>query len=128
MSAARLASDATIVDIVRSLNKPESYVRGVLENLYACKRALNDAQVRIGITGQGKVPHYRVEPLWAGSALREDSHVFGVFNGWNHKPLSDGPSTHVCWSTEAMELDEIAALLGELRGFNPRKNERRKKN
>jgi hypothetical protein len=33
----RLARDATIADLLTTLAHPEDYVRGVLENLYACR-------------------------------------------------------------------------------------------
>ena len=55
--AIRIADDATIADVVATLEEPEPYVRGVLENLYECKREWGAATVRIGITGEGKIPH-----------------------------------------------------------------------
>ena len=61
-----LARDVMIADLLGTLARPEDYVRGVLENLYAClsQRSGNqkgDLFVRIGVTGHGIVPHSRID-------------------------------------------------------------------
>jgi hypothetical protein len=59
--SAILALDSTLADVLATLAKPENYVRGMLENMYACKREHGNATARIGITGGGVAPNYRIE-------------------------------------------------------------------
>ena len=60
MAKTPLPPSATIVDVVQGLDDPEEYVRGVLENLLACRRETEGpVQVRIGIKGRGKWPLMR---------------------------------------------------------------------
>jgi hypothetical protein len=54
-----LIPDGTIADVLTTLSKPESYVRGMPEN--RCKREHGNAASRIGITGGGVAPNYRIE-------------------------------------------------------------------
>jgi len=61
MPASVMADDATIADVVGTLNKPLEYVRRVLERMWECKRQFGIALVRIGVTGEGRTPNYRVE-------------------------------------------------------------------
>jgi hypothetical protein len=57
----KLPLDATIADVLASLARPESYVRQMLGNLYDCKNEHGSAEARIGITGDGIAPNYRLE-------------------------------------------------------------------
>ncbi len=134
-----IANDATISDVVSDLNAPTAYVRGVLEHMWECKRQHGAAPVRIGVTGKGRAPHYRIEYPKNPSAAS----VFAVYRGLSHKEMDDlgklpeitdlldlldddGPSKlhepspdrilmddH--WSSRVMTLDEVAAVLGQLR-------------
>ena len=53
-------------DVLTTLANPERYLRGVLKNLYECKSQKQtgkkgDVVARIGITGEGTFPHYRID-------------------------------------------------------------------
>jgi hypothetical protein len=61
MTTGTLSQDATIADVLATLARAESYVRGMLENMYECKREHGNAVARIGITGGGVAPNYRIE-------------------------------------------------------------------
>src|ERR1700675_142568 len=96
MQAPFLALDTTIADIARTLANPKAYVRGVFENMHACKQEKGSAFVRIGTTGRGIVPHYRVSPdthqMLDDEVLlnpQDDrwSDLFVAFNGRNHRRL-----------------------------------------
>jgi len=119
MARIPLSPSATIADIVQGLDDPVEYVRGVLGNLMACQKQTegDPVQVRIGVKGRGKWPHYRVEPegtyfnqaahdlfspaLEGFSQLARQSRglplrssiknrpgeMLGVFHGRSHKPL-----------------------------------------
>lgn len=111
----KIAPDATIADILSTLDKPEEYLRGIVGNLNECQRTYGDAWVRIGITGRGIVPHYRVE-MPAEAAGTPVPWPWKVFNGRNHKTLVDEDllrDEH--WSKRSMTLEETRKLLGEIR-------------
>jgi hypothetical protein len=54
-----ILADATITDVVGKLNAPEEYVRLVLAHMWECKRQLDAASVRIGVTGEGRASRKR---------------------------------------------------------------------
>jgi hypothetical protein len=130
-----IADNATIADIVDDLNAPEEFVRQVLEHMEECWRQHDAASVRIGVTGRGRAPYYRIEHQ------KSPSSVFAVYRGLGHKQIEDlgerpaidifaflgeGPSKpeeqspdHIFidehWSSRVMILDEVQKLLGQLR-------------
>jgi len=109
-----LAADAKLTDVVHSLDRPVHYVCGVLENLYKCKKAHPKPVVRIGITGDGKRPYYRVlyedkDGSWATFDTFVDNHIsFSV----ESRPIEGGDG----WSNATMTLAEVAQLRGMLKG------------
>src|SRR5947209_5489022 len=56
-----IAPDATIANVMSSLSQPEDYLCRVLQTIHEMRKAHGEVTVRIGITGQGKMPHYRVD-------------------------------------------------------------------
>lgn len=126
--SAILALDSTLADVLATLAKPENCVRGMLENLYACKRELGNATARIGITGGGVAPNYRIEfeheePPLGFPGFK--SGTVGVFDGRNHKLIEwindiaqeEGttPVKDEHWSNHAMSLEDVAVFLGQIR-------------
>jgi hypothetical protein len=94
-----LARDATITDVLTTLANPERYLRGVLKNLYECKSQMQtgergDVVARIGITGEGIFPHYRIDyfddvDLSGIGVGRLTMHkTFGAFHGRTHKVIT----------------------------------------
>lgn len=61
MANRTISNDAIISDIVASLDNAESYVRAVFGNMVDYRKTHGTAFVRIGTTGQGVVPHYRIQ-------------------------------------------------------------------
>ena len=136
-----VAADATIRDIVGRLNKPAEYLRRVLEHMYECKREFGTAFVRIGVTGNGRAPNYRIEYSKDSFSQR----IFMVYNGISHRQIDDlgDLGEYVSdvlddldreprpddvkierpdrllqrehWSSRTMQLDDVAIVLGELR-------------
>ena len=129
-----LTDEATVADVAGKLNKLTEYIRRVVEHMWECKRQCGMAFVRIGVTGAGRAPNYRIE--YRG---KEHLWVFGVHNGLSHRKdesLGDGvvdidndklqasedtsssPDRYIRrehWSTREMPLEEVAVLLGKLR-------------
>ncbi len=113
--ASKLKPDATIEDVIRTLLDPEEYVRVVLGNMQACRQKHGDTIVRIGVTGQGKVPSHKV-------TFREDGEerLFGAYDGRN--AFTDVQIHTNTWSTNAMTFGEVQNLLGDLRGWKPKRS------
>jgi hypothetical protein len=123
-----IPDDATIRDVLRLLTDPEEYVRGVLGNMHECRSHYGTASVKIGVTGAGHAPHYRIEYPVDGTTK-----FFAAYNGRNHEQredwgeltldallgrasMPDHPLFRESWSTRVMQLEEVIALLGEIRG------------
>jgi len=120
----KLPDDATVAEVLPTLRNPEDYLRGMLENMMLCKREHGGASVRIGTTGLGITPHYRVEPDkdYLDVVLKDGGDIspyFVAYHGSNHKRLDWGFDELQTsnWSAKLMTLNEIQVLLGNLRGF-----------
>jgi hypothetical protein len=118
---------SSLRDVVQTLDRPDHYLRGVLGNMILCRKEHSSANVRIGTTGRGIAPHYRIEPddltltEWFDDAT-DLSAFFRAYHGRSHKLLgwSQGELKHDSWSRSSMSFDEVQQLIGELRGFKPR--------
>ncbi len=106
-----LKKDATLNDVVDTLLQPEDHVRRVLSTLSACRMAHGNASVRIGITGQGKIPAHKV--VYADDSGKEV--MFGAYD--QDRPFTDVAIHEDTWSTKTMTFTEVQALLGQMRGF-----------
>lgn len=130
-----LPLDATIINVLATLAKPEGYVRGMLENMYACKREHGNTTARLGITGGGVAPNYRIEfenddyALKVGGVSFFKIGIVGVFDGRSHKLIEwidnvaqeDGIPVHDShWSNRAMTIDDVSMFLGRIRGTKRR--------
>jgi hypothetical protein len=108
--SALLAPDATLEDVRSTLTKPEDHVAMVLSTMQPCRRKHGNAQVRIGVTGTGKVPYHKVVYLDDDGAEQ----LFASFDG--HNPDHKNKVHEHTWSTRAMSFAEVQGLLGRIRG------------
>ncbi|MGE3477028.1 MAG: hypothetical protein AB7H70_14600 [Rhodospirillaceae bacterium] len=121
-----IPTEATIADITATLDNATEYVRRVLANMAVCKRKYGKAFVRIGTTGRGIAPHYRVDPGANFMEQMEDDAVwqahFMAFHGRSHKqlPWGFGELKGEHWSSGKMSFEEIQSLLGLLRQSHKR--------
>src|SRR6266851_641675 len=134
-----LPNDATIADVMsRPIAPATEYARKIVEHMWDCRRQFGDPSVRIGVTGEGRAPNYRIEYTQDTEGRHS---VFAVYNGLSHRPVEDlgeavGLDLDVLfgdkepdpdapknpdrvlrgehWSTRVMRLDEVAAILGNL--------------
>lgn len=110
-----IAADATIADMVGTLDKPVEYVRRVLERLERCKRAHGDAQVRVGVRGRAEAPNYLIE------YVREDAKTHQR-TSYQDAAYSELAPHHIedarNWSPEEMNITAVSALIGRLRKPN----------
>jgi hypothetical protein len=67
-----------------------------------CNAVHGNAAIRIGITGSGQKPYYRVNYVSAAG----NEHIFGSFHD-NHDPLENGFVETSNWSSRSMTFDEV---------------------
>ncbi|WP_238273231.1 hypothetical protein [Methylobacterium cerastii] len=122
MARVKLPVDATIASVQGTLKKPEAYICGVLTKLHAGQRVHASAAVRIGVTGRGISPYYRIVHGAQHGTPDDNSQIFGAFYD-NHEPLEVATSSEMNghWSTEFMTIEEV----GQLRAQLPSKHGRR---
>ncbi|MDX8443255.1 hypothetical protein [Mesorhizobium australafricanum] len=115
-----IAADATIADMIETLDKPVEYVRRVLEKLERCKRIHGDAQVRVGVRGRAEAPNYLIEYVREDAKTRErTTHQDAAYSGSTHRELAPHHIEAAAnWSPEEMNITAVSALIGRLR--NPR--------
>ena len=108
-STGSIGPNDTIADVISKLKSPIPYMRGVLDKLAACESLHGNAFVRIGITGTGLYPCYRVSYVSDGT-----EQVFAVYNDNGTLFVSSELNTDD-WSGKSMsrkEVEHLAAKLG----------------
>lgn len=102
----KIASDATIATVWPHLAHQRDYVAGARHKAKQCKDQHGNAFVRIGVTGTGQKPCYRV----FYKTPSEGEEIFGSY--WDmHDPLDSQHAINTHWSTAAMSFDEVHALM-----------------
>jgi hypothetical protein len=76
-----------------------------------CNAVHGNASIRIGITGTGQKPYYRVTYL----SPTGNEQIFGSFYD-NHDPLENGFVETDNWSTEPMAFDEVLNFYADAIG------------
>ncbi len=104
-----IARDATLASIRKKLDKPEDFVIGAMRNMRPLWRDNPDTRLRIGVTGKGKAPNYRLEPTESTEGV--------AFNGANHEPFPPDEQINGAanWSTATMSWLDLQATMGEIR-------------
>jgi hypothetical protein len=112
----KISSDATIADITHLLADPVEYVRRIMENMMSGPYDRDDAVVRIGVSGKGVAPNYRIEypnqPELASLGLAVGA---DTYSGIGHKELGHYGQRGEQWSTRAMLYTDLRGLIGTLR-------------
>ena len=131
---AKLPEDATIAGILDRLDNPKDYVLEVWRNMKRVLAHHESVVVRIGVTGDGRHPHYQIDPgdrtmallnklMSDGTDAKRDERLnakideYHVFLGSNHEEVRTWDRASVNWSTRHMTLDEVETLLDRMRGI-----------
>lgn len=95
--------------------RPADFIPAVYGRVHAAGREHGDVLLRLGVTGTGKLPNYRLES--------PDGSVIEAFDGNNHQPWPTGSSVldGANWSSATMTLAEVEALLSEERRLERRR-------
>lgn len=105
MKRQQLATDATIHSVRNMLDSEITYVSQVHQAMFERQKEHGPVVVRIGITGTGRRPSYRIETAdGTGSPI--------AFDAQTQRPFTDvNVNSPWNWSTNAMTFDEVDALL-----------------
>lgn len=107
-----LPDAATLRDILWNLVDADAFVSQVFGVAHRATKDHGEVQIRLGVTGTGRLPNYRVEHANTGEP------IFAV-DGANHQRWPNGESFSglANWSTAVMTKAQVEALLGEIRDF-----------
>ena len=109
-----IPKNATLRDLLSGLSDKDAFVSGVFGVAHRAAKERGEINVRMGVTGTGKFPNYRVEDA-AGLPMY-------AINGANHERWPEGEefSAPENWSTETMTNEEVKDLLAEVRNWQKR--------
>lgn len=107
-----LPSDVTLADILTQLDQPEEFTRRVLQTMVNYGKQHGDLLLRLGITGNGRRPNYRLDSA-------NTSQPLAAIDGNSHKPFAPHEDIRAPrnWSTQPMVLAEVQDVLGKIRGY-----------
>jgi len=113
-----IPEDSTIATVWPGLTHRHAYVRGVLDKLRKCKKENGNAAVRIGVTGTGQKPYYRI---FYFSDNGGEAVITGSYFD-THAPFDE---TQVAmtdnWSSQHMDFSEVAEFFAEKIGWKGKK-------
>jgi len=96
----KILPNSTVASVWPHLAHPRQYVAGVRQRMMTCEKAHGNAHVRIGVTGTGQKPCYRIFHL----SGQNTEIVYGSY--WdNHDPLDNGDAVTLSWSSASMKID-----------------------
>jgi hypothetical protein len=107
----KIPKDATLREVRSMLDNPDVLVSRAFGVIHQLAKSHGEVRCRLGITGTGKFPNYRIEA--------PSGHPIMAINGTNHEPWPDGEAFDgaTTWSEATMSKLEIEILLGEIRNF-----------
>ena len=121
--------DSHITDILNTVYDPKEYVRRILANFIAGEFNKDEAVVRIGISGNGRAPHYCIEQGArtlrdpdSGRELGEKFEKRGIYHGRNHSPILEDQFKDLSWSSCTASYKEVETIFGRLRSTASKNN------
>ncbi|MBP1862203.1 hypothetical protein [Rhizobium herbae] len=120
----QLPSDATLAYVVNNglLNKPDDWIAKVLGIIRGLPDERGPYCLRIGVTGTGHAPNYRIEPIHEPARTEEDlksldtphwaylGAINTAYSGRSHAIIVSGLDKE-SWSSKANTVQEVGALL-----------------
>ena len=107
----KLSKGATLREIRPMLADPEHFVSKAFGVIHKASKTDSSVRLRLGITGTGQYPNYRLEDATGKPTVAID--------GANHEPWPEGEKFDGSdtWSDATMTRHEVESLLGEIRNF-----------
>jgi hypothetical protein len=115
--SSQITSGSRISDIFHVLSDAVEYVRGVVSNFVSYGYDCETSAVRIGVTGAGVFPNYKIEEPSVPGQFEMIMTPARTFSGRNHREmteLDDHERHDENWSTNTMSFAELKALLSNL--------------
>jgi len=120
----QIGSDSRISDLVDVLSDPVEYVSGIVSNFVSHGHDREASAIRIGVTGRGIFPNYKIEEPGVPMTITVRSCRFDMtmtpartFNGRNHREmmeLDDHERNDKNWSAAKMSFAELEVLLSKI--------------
>lgn len=104
----KIPTDSTLATVWPHLTHQRDYVAGARHKAKLCNDRHGNAFVRIGVTGSGQKPCYRV--FYKSEDGMEE--IFGSYCDMQDL-LDNERALNTNWSTAAMSFEEVHALLLE---------------
>lgn len=107
----QLPPDSTLLSVRSGLADAEDFVRQVFGVMHDVQRHGGSVTMRLGITGKGRLPNYRLERA-------SDGAVIDAIDGNTHRSWPEGAQFYgeKNWSSIVMTTEEVRSLVGEIRG------------
>ncbi|MEG3153464.1 hypothetical protein [Sphingomonas sp. RB1R13] len=104
--------DSTLRTVMPLLADRDAFVSRAFGVMHRQTRDHGHVAMRLGITGTGQFPNYRIEDAATGRAIV-------AIDGANHEPWPDGERFDATgtWSDSTMSKSDVESLLGEIRNF-----------
>ena len=106
----KLPSNATVRDVLNTLGNADRFVSSVYGVMHRATKVHGPVVMRLGITGIGRIPNYRLEQVSSGEPVV-------ALDGATHEPWPDGVDFTGMdnWSSATMSTVQVRDLLGEIR-------------
>jgi len=105
----KIASDSTIATVWPHLTHQQNYVGHVYQKLKNCAAEHGNAHVRIGVTGSGQKPCFRIFRFEGDEEV-----IVGSF--WDSQdPLEKEDALNTNWSSASMSFEEVEVFFTNAR-------------
>ena len=106
-----LRQDSTLKDLRLSSKEAAAFVRKVIAVMRVVRRDDGDLLLRMGVTGTGVAPNYRLE--------KQDGEPIVAIDGANHQPWPAGTRFDGLenWSTATMSYADVEDVISSLTGY-----------
>ncbi len=101
-----IPSDSTILSVAPRLKRPRDFAANVLHLMKKAEQDHGSVIVRIGITGMGILPNFRIESI--------NGNMKVAYDGVTYKPFAEAGTHDQNWSTHGTTYQEVADLVAKL--------------
>lgn len=105
MTADKIDPSSTLADVWWRISGPDAYAADIMGSMHKLRPRGEDVVVRIGVTGTGQRPNYRVEDQRGELASI-------AYDGATHLPFPDKEQSGATrtWSTQILSYQDVADL------------------
>jgi hypothetical protein len=104
-----ISNDASIADIAPTLKDGAVFAAQVLHRMTQERKSHGPVVARIGITGKGVIPNFRIDTV-SGEPIKS-------YDGQSYEPFSEINTYDKNWSTASMTFEEVRELVAKMRGI-----------